>query len=63
MAKAGFDPAQAITFWKNMDVYNPGSSHAALSGHPSNEARIENIRSHLNEVRSVIAPANSECSL
>jgi predicted Zn-dependent protease len=52
MAKAGFDPNQAAQVWRNMLAAKGGSTPIpeVLSTHPSDESRIANIESHLNEV-------------
>lgn len=49
MAKAGFDPRQAIELWKNMSKAAASSTPAFLSDHPSNENRIAALRAHLDE--------------
>lgn len=52
VARAGYDPRAAITVWEKMAAYQ-GSGNALsglLSTHPSNQARIEEMRRQLPEV-------------
>lgn len=49
MAKAGFDPSQAITLWQNMSKSAGGQPPQWMSDHPSNESRMANLRQHLPE--------------
>jgi metalloendopeptidase OMA1, mitochondrial len=50
MAKAGYDPRQAIDFWKAMSEAAKASPPAFLSTHPPDEQRIEQIEEMLPEV-------------
>ena len=44
MARAGFDPREAVPLWKNMAAENEGKAPAEfLSTHPSSETRIESL--------------------
>ena len=47
MAKAGYDPAEAVEVWRRMQAANLGEIPAFLSDHPSNESRIEDLRKNL----------------
>jgi len=50
MAMAGYNPQEAVTFWKRMTAANQGSQPLEiLSTHPANEARIRNIEKLLPE--------------
>jgi len=49
MAKAGFDPQQAIELWHNMDRAGGGQPPEWLSDHPSNDRRISDLQSHMGE--------------
>jgi len=43
MAKAGFDPRESVTLWKNMNAKNTTKIPEYMSTHPSGETRIENL--------------------
>ncbi len=49
MAKAGYDPQQAVEFWKRMKASKNKTVPEFISTHPSDEHRIKNIESHLIE--------------
>ena len=50
MARAGYDPAQAIEFWKRMSTMTQGGGTPQfLSTHPSHETRVENLKTWLPE--------------
>jgi len=52
MAKAGYDPREAIKFWQRMAAASGGSQGGLsdfLSTHPSDEKRIADIQKHLPE--------------
>lgn len=59
MAKAGFDPAQAITLWQNMSAANGKQPPQFLSTHPSNDSRIADIRKHLPKSQQLLAEARA----
>jgi metalloendopeptidase OMA1, mitochondrial len=53
MARAGYDPAEAIEFWRRMAAQSEGSNPPEfLSTHPSDETRIRNLEKWLPEARS-----------
>lgn len=50
-AMAGYDPANAITFWQRMSSSDSQSTQEWLSDHPSDQTRIANIRKWLPEAQ------------
>ncbi|HTP42725.1 MAG TPA: M48 family metallopeptidase [Nitrospiria bacterium] len=51
MAKAGYDPRQAVDFWKRMEAASKGGKPTEfLSTHPSDEHRVEQIEAWMPEV-------------
>lgn len=57
MARAGYDPAEAIAFWQLMAQSGGGSPPAFLSTHPSNQQRIDGIRRQLPEAQALYRQA------
>ena len=49
MAKAGYDPRQAIPFWERMNARAGARAPEFLSTHPAPESRIENLRNYMSE--------------
>jgi predicted Zn-dependent protease len=51
MARAGYDPREAVAFWQRFQAYNEqhggGKTFAFLSTHPLDDVRIERIRALL----------------
>lgn len=47
MARAGFNPAQAITLWQNMSKQAGQAPPELLSTHPSNDTRIADLQRNL----------------
>jgi predicted Zn-dependent protease len=56
MARAGYDPREAISLWRRMDRLG-GSGPAILSTHPAPAARIEAIEAIIPEVTRDAAPS------
>lgn len=50
MAKAGFDPHEAVGLWQNMSASGGGQPPEFLSTHPSHASRIGNIQRTIPEV-------------
>jgi metalloendopeptidase OMA1, mitochondrial len=58
MARAGYDPREAVAFWQRMRTASKGKQPPEfLSDHPSDEHRIERIRGWLPEAEAERAPA------
>ena len=49
MARAGYDPAASIDFWKRMSESGGKNPLEFLSTHPSNETRIQNLEQFIPE--------------
>lgn len=52
MARAGYDPAQALAFWQRMEQAGGSGGPEYLSTHPSHGTRIRQIRGWLPEARA-----------
>lgn len=63
MARAGFDPQQAVELWKNMDKASGGSPPEWLSDHPSNANRIADLQAHMAEALEIAraTPRKANC--
>ena len=49
MARAGYDPREAIPFWQRMQAQEQSRPPEFLSTHPAPETRIRDIQAHLAE--------------
>jgi predicted Zn-dependent protease len=47
MARAGYDPREAVEFWQRMGKASKGAPPQFLSTHPSHETRIERLRKEM----------------
>lgn len=60
MARAGYDPAAAVSFWQRFQSYNEKQGGAStpwfLRTHPLNRTRIKQIQSWLPEARAQYKP-------
>ncbi len=69
MARAGFDPRQAVALWQNMAEETGGNDPAEfLSTHPSDERRIDNLVSEFGKTLAIMNEArangkNPTCSM
>jgi predicted Zn-dependent protease len=57
MARAGYDPRQAVAFWQRMRWASRGKEPPEfVSDHPSDEHRIERIEKWLPEAERAYVP-------
>ena len=56
MAMAGYDPREAVAFWRRMAALGGEKPPQFLSTHPSDEKRISDIRKSLPEALKVYKP-------
>ena len=56
MARAGYDPAAAVQFWRRFMQYNTqhggGGTMSFLRTHPTDEKRIQQLEGWLPEARA-----------
>ncbi|MCC1496418.1 M48 family metallopeptidase [Alcanivorax sp. 1008] len=50
MAKAGFDPRQAVSLWENMGAAGGKAPPEFMSTHPSNDTRIKGLSGYMPKV-------------
>lgn len=53
MAKSGYDPRQAVDFWKRMEQGKDGGTPEFLSTHPSDKTRISRIQGWMPEALKI----------
>lgn len=56
MAKAGYDPRQAVPFWERMNAKGGSRPPEFLSTHPAPESRIASIRQEIPEAMKYYKP-------
>ena len=56
MAKAGYDPAQAVSLWERMNENSSASIPEFMSTHPNSQSRIDNMKSFLPEAEKYYKP-------
>ncbi|SEQ27085.1 Peptidase family M48 [Solimonas aquatica] len=59
MARAGFDPAQAVELWRNMEKQSSGAPPEFASTHPSHATRIADLQRELPQVQPLYAQARA----
>jgi len=57
MARAGYDPKEAISFWERMSRSGGAHPPAILSDHPSDATRIERLREELPKAQAAYEQA------
>ena len=58
MAKAGYDPAQALEFWKRMMTQDKGGKAPQfMSSHPNDASRLRELAAFLPEARKFLTSA------
>ena len=62
MAKAGYDPNEALTFWKRFSEMPKGVNIEFLSTHPADENRIQQIKDYLPEAMAAYTNATMKTS-
>ncbi len=55
MAQAGYDPVEAVEFWRRFGTKNGASPPKFLSTHPPSEERMEALRAQLNRANKEYA--------
>lgn len=61
MARAGYDPKEAIAFWQRMDEQvGRGSPPEFLSDHPSHKKRIDQLRAWMKEAEVEFAQYHNQ---
>ena len=56
MAIAGYNPQEAIAFWKRMAVQSGGKSQPEfMSTHPSDATRVANLQNLVPEAKAIAA--------
>jgi predicted Zn-dependent protease len=64
MAKAGYDPAQALEFWRRMMAGEKGAKLPQfMSTHPNDASRLKELQAFLPEARKYYVPAREAQSL
>lgn len=56
-ARAGYNPNSAVTLWQKMGQQNSGAPPEFLSTHPSNEARINDLKGMIPAVMPLYQPS------
>ena len=61
MARAGYDPREAVTFWQRMSTQGGGKAPPQfLSTHPAHETRIQRLRAELPKALEIYRAAGGK---
>ncbi len=60
MARAGFDPRQAVTLWQNMQQYGGAAPPEFLSTHPASGNRMADLNNRMPQVMPLYEQARAE---
>lgn len=60
MAMAGYDPREAVEFWKRMAEVGGQAPPEFLSTHPSNETRISDLEANMEEALRYYKPTSTQ---
>jgi metalloendopeptidase OMA1, mitochondrial len=63
MARAGYDPREAVAFWERMEQLGGGGPPEFLSTHPSHETRVERLQEKMPEALEIWRAAGGGASL
>jgi predicted Zn-dependent protease len=63
MAKAGFEPRQAVNLWQNMAAAGSGGTPEFMSTHPLPETRIKDLRERMPEAMKTYNERKAQASL
>lgn len=58
MARAGYDPQAAVSFWERFKASSGGAPPEFLSTHPGAATRIGDLKSHMAEAKKLYAKAS-----
>lgn len=62
MARAGYDPREAVAFWERMETLGGSSGPEFLSTHPSHETRVQRLKAKLPEAMEIWRAAGGGAS-
>jgi metalloendopeptidase OMA1, mitochondrial len=60
MARAGYDPREAIGFWERMSAASRGAPSEFLSTHPSHETRIQRLKADMPKALEIYRQATGK---
>jgi len=52
MAKAGYDPQEAVAFWQRFAALDAGGGHDFMRTHPPSKERAEDLQSNMGQARA-----------